>query len=273
MIRQNLHTHSVYDDGKDTIDEMVQTAADKGFTILGFSGHGYNPIDSGSMTPEKTECYRKDVQKWKAHPPKGMKIYLGIEEDSLSPIDPGLYDYVIGSVHYLQKDGQTYAVDYSKEEFERMLNEGFGGDVQAMCKAYYQAIEAQARNPRADIIGHIDLIAKYNENEDCFSFSDPQILEAAQKAVNALVKAGKIFEMNTGAMARGYRSEPYPHPAILKMSADAGGKLLINTDCHNRQNLDLGIERCLQLAKQAGFEQLYTLSDAGFVPWPINEFF
>lgn len=33
MIKQNLHTHSQYDDGKDSIDEIVQKAQERGFTI------------------------------------------------------------------------------------------------------------------------------------------------------------------------------------------------------------------------------------------------
>ena len=36
MFKQNLHTHSLYCDGKDTIDQMAQTAIQKGFTVLGF---------------------------------------------------------------------------------------------------------------------------------------------------------------------------------------------------------------------------------------------
>ena len=52
MIKQNLHTHSVYCDGKDTIDQMVQTAIQKGFTILGFSGHGPCRYDEVAMKEE-----------------------------------------------------------------------------------------------------------------------------------------------------------------------------------------------------------------------------
>ena len=36
---QNLHTHSTYCDGADTPEEMIETALEKGFTSIGFSGH------------------------------------------------------------------------------------------------------------------------------------------------------------------------------------------------------------------------------------------
>ena len=35
-MKQNLHTHSIFCDGKDTIEEMTLEAISKGFDILGF---------------------------------------------------------------------------------------------------------------------------------------------------------------------------------------------------------------------------------------------
>lgn len=272
MIKSNLHTHSYYDDGKDSIDEMVQTAAQKGFSVLGFSGHAYNPIDDGSMTPEKTAAYRQDVLRCQKNPPAGMEIFLGIEEDSLSPVNPDDYDYVIGSVHFLVKDGHASPIDYSKERFEQMLAQEWNNDIYAMSETYYQAIKAQAKNDRMQIVGHIDLIAKYNDDEKYFRFDDPKILAMVQDAVKDLVKAGKIFEMNTGAISRGYRSQAYPSDPILNLIYQNDGKLLINTDCHNREDLDLGMSECIERARHAGFTDLYTLTKDGFVPISIDEF-
>ena len=272
MIKQNLHTHSLYDDGRDTIADMVSAAKDKGFTILGFSGHAYNPVDAGSMTPEKTKLYKAQVQAFKDNPPEGMEIFLGIEEDSLTPVNPEEYDYVIGSVHYLQKDGNLYAIDYSKEEFERMLQEGWNNDIYALSQAYYKAIAQQAKNSRIDIIGHLDLITKYNEEETYFAFDDPILIDQAKQAIKKLVGAGKLFEMNTGAIGRGYRKTPYPSIPLLKAIQEAGGGLLINTDCHNREYLDIGMSECLRLAKEAGFTHLYALTKQGFVKTPIKDF-
>ena len=38
---QNLHTHSTYCDGKDSIEGMIQSAIAQGFQSVGFSGHSY----------------------------------------------------------------------------------------------------------------------------------------------------------------------------------------------------------------------------------------
>ena len=64
-MRQNLHTHSLYCDGKNSIREMIETAIAKKFDILGFSGHGWLPIDSASMSVENTRKYIAEVNAMK----------------------------------------------------------------------------------------------------------------------------------------------------------------------------------------------------------------
>ena len=55
MITQNLHTHSTFDDGQNTMEEMVRAAISAGLTSLGFSIHTPMPyaacwtIPSGRM--------------------------------------------------------------------------------------------------------------------------------------------------------------------------------------------------------------------------------
>ncbi|MBO5371040.1 MAG: PHP domain-containing protein, partial [Clostridia bacterium] len=41
MILEDLHTHTTYCDGKDSPEDMVKTAIEKGLRVIGFSGHIY----------------------------------------------------------------------------------------------------------------------------------------------------------------------------------------------------------------------------------------
>lgn len=70
MFKQNLHTHSLYCDGKDTIEEMVQEAISRNFDVLGFSGHGYCSIDTYSMPFDEMENISKTYNRQK----KSIKI-------------------------------------------------------------------------------------------------------------------------------------------------------------------------------------------------------
>ena len=44
-IKTNFHTHSIFCDGKSTLEENVLSAIEKGIKILGFSSHSVYPND------------------------------------------------------------------------------------------------------------------------------------------------------------------------------------------------------------------------------------
>ena len=52
-------------------------------------------------------------------------------EDLFSDLPVEGYDYVIGSVHYVLKDGQYLSVDESRESFLEHVQRFFGGDFYA----------------------------------------------------------------------------------------------------------------------------------------------
>ncbi len=272
-VKQNLHTHSSYDDGKDSIEASVLSALDKGFTSLGFSGHGTNwPLDGSSMTSQATQDYIRDVRAMQEKYKDQIEIYCGIEQDSMSRLDTTPYDYVIGSVHFLQKGDKFLPVDNSPNTFKEILEDFYHGDIQQMVREYYRYVGEQAYWPEVDIIGHVDLISKYNENEEFFPFEADWYLKEAYKAIDQIIEQGKILEMNTGAISRGVRKTPYPHQSLLNHIHEKGGKICLNTDCHNKDWLDVGMADCLERAKKAGFDQIWINTKEGFAPVPIEDF-
>ena len=273
MLKQNLHTHTCLDHGKDSVEEMVQSAISKGFTTLGFSGHGTNkPLAPTSMSTEHQKQYKQEVLAAKEQYKDQIEIYLGIEQDSMAPFEDADLDYKIGSVHYMKKGDRAIPIDETPEIFEQIRDEFYDGDIQKMVKAYYQSIEDMMDEQHFDIVGHIDLITKFNEQETYFKFDDPWYLECAFHAIQKGIDQGFIFEMNTGAIARKNRLTPYPAPQLLKYMANHHAKLVIDTDCHNREYLDCAMDECIQRAKEAGFHSLMKLTKDGFVCEPIESY-
>ena len=272
MIKQNLHTHSTYCDGKDRIEEMVQTAIEKGFTVLGFSGHGPCLVDEVAMKESDLPNYRKDILEAKEKYKDQIQIFLGIEEDISQRIpskEP--YDIVIGSKHFMFIKNQVKNVDYSKE-MAREIVELYDGDFLKYAKDYYEDLKNIANYSEVDIVGHLDLLMKFNEDESFLSFTDPTYLSYAKDCIDVLIKAGKIFEVNTGAISRGYRTKPYPHQTLLAYIQENGGKILLNSDCHNRVDLDCYYKESMELIKQCGFKMMMTLTTEGFKEVPIDQF-
>ena len=248
MIREDLHVHTVFCDGKNTPGEMAEAALSLGMTTLGFSGHSHTPIDeSYCMSREGTLQYREEVRRLKEKYKGRLRILCGIEMDYFADDDPENYDYVIGSVHYVLSEGVYYSVDHTPESFLRACSEGYGGDPYALCEAYYALLGDVVRKTRADIVGHFDLVTKFQEKKPLFSEEHPRYRAAWQKALSALLPTGAAFEINTGAMSRGWRSSPYPASPILKAIREGGGRLLLSSDSHSSSTLLYAFDRYEEL--------------------------
>lgn len=266
MIKQNLHTHSIYCDGQDTIDEMIEMAIAKKFAVLGFSSHGPNePNDDYSLPTEFLASYIQDVHIAKQKYADKIKIYLGIEQDALGQrFDHSIFDYIIGSVHMVS-DGKNYLpIDSSKQLTLRIIAEGYGGDFLAFTQSYLKEMEKLIHDPQIDIIGHFDLIQKFNEDQSMIAFADPAYLKMCYDALDLIIANDKIIEVNTGAIARGYRKSPYPDVNLLRYIAKKKGRICLNSDCHDRHYLDCYYDESLELIKECSFTHLMILHDDGF---------
>lgn len=264
MIKTNFHTHTIFCDGKDTPEEMVLAAIEKGFSALGFSGHSYFAPDADcSMDAQSERLYREAVLALREKYKEKIEIYLGIEQDSWSSPPEYKYDYVIASVHNIQKNGVFCPVDHSIERMHKNLALYYGGDTDAFAEDYFEEVmRLFDKIPEGDIIGHIDLVTKY---DDILSIRrSSRYFSLAEKAVRHLAAYGKPFEINTGAIARGMRKMPYPSSEILSMIKDAGGKIIINSDCHNKDFLDCEFALATRLARQCGFDKQTVLTKKGW---------
>lgn len=270
-MKQNLHTHSLYCDGRDGIREMIEAAVKKGFDVLGFSGHGYFPADHSSMSVENTRKYIREVMALKEEYKDRISVYLGIEQDMMNrmPVKEP-FAYVIGSVHFLTEGGQILPIDYNRGIMEFMTDVWYEGSFIRLAEAYYAKVREMRDWEEVDIIGHLDLITKYNEDESFVSFTEEKYMKAACDTVDAL--KDKIFEVNTGAIARGARRTPYPHISLLKYMKEKGIRICLNSDCHNKDDLDCFYPEALEMIRKSGFRTMMVLGENGFAEAEIDQF-
>jgi len=241
----NYHTHTVYCDGHDTPTEMAEAAYQMGLDTLGFSGHSYTHFDTAwCMSQENTIRYQNEIQHLKSLYTGRMDILLGIEQDFYSEEKTDEYDYVIGSVHYLYRNGEYLPVDESKDQQLQTIDQYYGGDACAYAEDYYRTVAAVYEKTNCRIIGHFDLLTKFNEKNDVFDTENPRYVRAALNALDTLAKVPAVFELNTGAMSRGYRKFPYPERWILNWLRDHHCPVLFSSDCHDRKDLLFGYDAC-----------------------------
>lgn len=272
MITQNLHMHSTWDDGSCSVEEMILASKAAGLTSVGLSVHCPMPFENSWECPkEKLPDYIAEVRALQAKYAGIIDVYLGVEWDTTAQdMDLSPYDYVIGSVHEIPvPGGGTRSADANARTTESYIRDCFGGDADAAAESYFAELAKVANNPHTDIVGHFDLITKFDEPVPFFDENSARYQRAARAAMEKLVKAGKIFEVNTGAISRGYRTTPYPSAQWLKLLHEMGGRVTVSADAHHTSGVACAFELAEQMIKEAGFTEIWILQKEKFVPVSI----
>ncbi len=259
----NLHTHTIWCDGKNTPEEVILSAIEKGFTSIGFSGHGNTWFDL-RYCMKNEEGYRNEIKLLSEKYKKEIEIYLGIEEDMWDNKNRSDYDYIIGSAHYAKRNDEYFSVDSGIDYITKAIS-AFDNNPLLMAESYFENFCDYILKRRPDIVGHFDLITKWDESDGGGFFADNRDYCAlAEKYIKEAAKSGSIFEVNTGAMARGLRTTPYPYENLLYVLKKEGAKVILSSDSHSADTLDFGFEEAKVLLKDVGFKKICVLSSGKF---------
>ncbi len=238
MIRRDLHCHTRFCDGSNTPEEMVRAALDKGLSTLGISSHSYTFFDTSyCMSKEGVLCYLDEMAALKERYQDKIELLCGVEQDCYSDYPTDRFDYVIGSVHYIRCNGTYIPIDETPALLIDTANRYFCGDLYALCEQYYDTVSTVVERTGCDIIGHLDLVTKFNEGGRLFDEQHPRYIAAWQNAVDRLLTYSRPFEINTGAISRGYRTSPYPSREIAAYIRRRGGTLVLSSDAHRAEDL------------------------------------
>ncbi len=258
----DFHTHTIFSDGTATVRGMIDAARSRGLSALGISDHSYTPFDTSyCLSLEGEQAYVAAVREEQkiALERYGFPVLLGTELDYRSAINREKYDYTVGSVHYVCKNGEIYPIDESAAIQARAIENAFGGNKLDLAKAYFEDLMRHAEQNKPTFIGHFDLLNKYG----AFDESDPAYLAVAKEALAEIVKHVPLFEMNMSAMARGLRTVPYPAPPLLAELLRCGGKVILSSDAHSSENIAYRFDDAITLLKKIGFTKRTTIRTEG----------
>lgn len=269
MLYSNLHTHTVYSDGKHTVEENILSAIDKGMVSLGFSDHSCTDFDfSYCIKTEKLAQYVAEIPQMREKYRDQIEIYLGLECDGYTTLaNRKIYDYIIADCHYVKHGGVYFSVDHTRDVQQDAINNAFGGDALAYAKAYFATYAEIIPPMHPDILGHFDLCTKFGLMPE----DDPEYMRAALEALDAALSSCKIFELNTGAISRGYKPL-YPAPYLLNYIREHGGKINLSSDSHHRDNLIFYFNEAAAILADAGFDSVVILHGGKWEEVGISEF-
>lgn len=261
---------------KGKLEPVVQRAIEAGFTHYGLSEHCpryrdqdlYSDEQARGMTPASLlaafRAYIAEAFTLRERYADRIQVLVGFETERLPPGDwlarmrelraLAPFEYVIGSVH----DVDGVWVDYKREVTEQ-LAEQVGGRARLQAR-YFDDVADMVRALKPEVVGHIDLVRKF-EGES--ASIDPSAWPHLEAALEAVRDAGSALDVNCGASRRGL-SPVYPLPAILKRAREMGVGVTLGDDGHGAHDVGVGLDGCMQAIAAAGYRELrYLARDEG----------
>ena len=262
MRYSNLHNHTNFSDGKHTAEENVLSAIEKNMLSLGFSDHSFTACDpSYCMWEEKYDAYKAEINRLKQKYAGQLPIYLGMELDYYSNmVDRSEYDYLIASVHYIVRDGICYPIDHTPQQQKDCAQAVFGGDFTAMAACYFDMLCEHVEKINPTFVGHFDVITKFSLMEE----ETERYRTVARDALVRAINACPYIEMNTGAISRGWRKNPYPCSYLLDTVKQQGGHILLSADSHHKDNLIYFFDESVEILRDNGFDHIAVFNGKDF---------
>lgn len=252
-MKTNFHTHCTWCDGRNSIEENVVAAVEKGFVALGFSSHAMLPHrQEGVLSPESATGYVQEVRNFAEAYSDRISVFCGVEADYMPGVtdpDRSRYahlgvDYVIGSIHYvLAPDGAYVPVDHSPELLCEGLSTHFQGNAESYIHAYFQQLRDMISSYDFDVIGHLDLPRKFNGKLSYFDESAKWYLQELSLTADVAASSGKLVEVNTGGISRGWIDDAYPSATFRRLLRDRGARFILSSDSHFVSALDCAFDR------------------------------
>ncbi|HZK94568.1 MAG TPA: histidinol-phosphatase HisJ family protein [Prolixibacteraceae bacterium] len=243
----DYHMHTTLSDGHNTHEEMVLTAIEKGFDEIGFSDHFcIKQPCKWAVGAASIGLLEEKISEMRAKYGDQINILFGIEVDYFADkqeeiresLQPFNFDYVLGSVHFL--DDWNYDTD--KSRYEEFSND-------FLYEWYFRELQNAAKSGLFDIMAHPDLIKKFRIWPET---SKKQLFE---ETARIFAESGVAFEINTSGNDRPC-GEFFPGNELLEAFCKAGVPVTIGSDSHAKEQIGRHFGEARTILKQIGYNNI-----------------
>jgi len=202
-IKGDLHLHTNWSDGDNSIEEIVEACRSKGYKYIAITDHASNIGVANGLSPERVLKQIKEIRRLDKKF-KNIKILAGIEVD-------------------IQKDGSLVLPNSVLEKLDFVIasiHSSFHLSREEMTKRLLKAME----NPYINVIGH--LTGRLINKREPYNLDLGAIFKQAQKnkialEINAFFNRLDLNDINA------------------RQAKDMGVKIVISTDAHNISHLSM----------------------------------
>lgn len=262
----DYHIHTSFcNHANGTMKEYVKYAITAGLNEIGFSDHNPLPANFDShyrMQAEDLNIYLKIIQELRDAFPQ-IKIKIGIELDYIEGakdflkkfVSHNTFDYIIGSVHYLNFNSShqiIYLNEVGKEKKTKLFRQ------------YFELVERAANSGFYDIVGHFDLPRRF------WGDLDHESIIYAQHALESIKRNNLCIEINTSGFRTKSVMEPFPGRYLLERICELDIPITLGSDSHSPPDVGSYFHEVVSLLKEIGFREVHCFSHRRRKPISIS---
>ncbi|MCL6635853.1 MAG: histidinol-phosphatase HisJ family protein [Peptococcaceae bacterium] len=254
MIPVDYHLHTrLCGHATGEVEEYLAAAARLGLREVGFADHlplyflpPGQAIPGYAMAEEDLPLYVEMVKKGAERSPVTVRLAIeadyvpGHEEKLASLLSRHSFDYIVGSVHFMDGwgfDNPAEIEEYSRREIDRVYEH------------YFILVQQAALSGLFDVMAHPDLVKKFN-------FRPARDLRPLyEDTARAFKRAGVCVEVNTAGL-RYPAGEIYPSLELLQFFFKYGLPVTAGSDAHRPDQVGAGLGEALRLIRSAGYREI-----------------
>lgn len=258
-MRTDYHVHT--ERGPYTVEwleRFIATARERGVEELGISEHGYrfqqtralfdNEWTSERRTEDLDEYMRMIMDARK----KGHRVKFGLELDYVPGRDEEMrefirsypFDYVIGSIHWLEEFG------FDSPLYLPMWDEW---GVEKAYTRYFEILTELADARLFDFIGHPDVIKVFGHEPEDRSF----LLGWYERLAERFAANDQVIEVSTAGLRKKV-GKMYPAPDFLRVCYARKVPIVLNSDAHAPEHVGEDYELAVRYIREVGYTQVAT---------------
>lgn len=201
-VRGDLHAHTTLSDGRNTLEEMAEAARERGYAYLAITDHSATHGFGDDVTAERLWRRIEEIREWN----KGKRGFRLLAGSEINIGLDGALDYpddLVGALDWVVASVHTSFAISEKRMTERVL--------------------AAIENPQVNCIGH--LTGRLIGRREPYGIDIEAVAEAA-------ARTGTMLEINGNPNRRDLSDRH------ARLAAEAGVKIVLNTDAHGVDTLD-----------------------------------
>jgi histidinol-phosphatase (PHP family) len=255
LVDYHVHAaaHGEYSYSQEWISQYLDNACRRGVKEIGFSEHDeFISLVDFDLLKRMQTAGRTDI-----------KFRLGIEMDYIPGKEKEIkemilqrpYDYVIGSVHYIEGWGFDHP-DYQGGFSERDIDDIYG--------QYTNILMKMVRSDCFDVVGHIDLVKIWGHRP-----RQKSSLYYLEPVLRAIKEHNLVIEINSAGLRKKV-AELYPAADVVNMMFNYNIPITFGSDAHHPDQVGEGLRQAYQSAWQAGYRYLVRFNQHNKIVTPLD---